>query len=77
MVESYLEELHTFKENVFYGLQKIQLDNCPRNLYIWSAIINGRNMQKIKIGHQVKFQAKNKIMFYADLFPVRAILHSI
>ena len=34
MVESYLEELHTFKENVFYGLQKIQLDNCPRNLYI-------------------------------------------
>ena len=52
--------LNIFKENAFYGLQKILLGNFPRNLYIWSAIVNGTCMQKIKIGHQAKFWAKNK-----------------
>ena len=29
--KSYLVELNIFKENAFYGLQKILLDNFPRN----------------------------------------------
>ena len=32
--KSYLVELNIFKENAFYGLQKILLDNFPRNFYI-------------------------------------------
>ena len=32
--KSYQVELNIFKENAFYGLQKILLDNFPRNFYI-------------------------------------------
>ena len=32
--KSYLVELNIFKENAFYGLQKILLDNFSRNFYI-------------------------------------------
>ena len=72
----YLVELNIFKENVFYSLQKTLLDNFSRNFYIWSAIVNGTCRQKIKIGHQAKFEAKRKC-FPQILFPVRAILRSI
>ena len=64
MEKSYPVELNIFKENVIYGLQKILLDNFPWNFYIWSAIVNGACMQKIKIGHQAKFWARN--IFSAD-----------
>ena len=74
--KSYLVELNTFKENTFYGLQKILLDNFPRNFYIWSAIVSGACMQKIKIGHRVNFRAKIKCVRQI-LFPVRTILRSI
>ena len=76
MEKIYLVELNIFKENAFYGLQKIPLDNFPRNFYIWMAIVNGAYMQKIKIGHWANFRAKNKC-FRQILFPVRAILRSI
>ena len=76
MEKIYLVELNIFKENAFYGLQKIPLDNFPRNFYIWSAIVNGVCMQKIKIGHRANFRAKHKC-FPQILFPVRAILRSI
>ena len=76
MEKIYLVELNMFKENAFYGLQKIPLDNFPRNFYIWSAIVNGACMQKIKIGHRTNFRAKSKC-FPQILFPVRAILRSI
>ena len=56
----YLVELTVFKENAFYGLQKILLDNFSWNFYIWRAIVNGTSMQKIKIGHRAKFRAKSK-----------------
>ena len=69
-------ELNIFKENAFYGLQKILLHNFSRNFYIWSAIANGTCMQKIKIGHWAKFWAKSKC-FLQILFPVRAVLRSI
>ena len=69
-------ELNIFKENAFHGLQKIPLDNFPRNFYIWSAIVSGVCMQKIKIGHQANFRAKNKICFRQILFPVHAFLRS-
>ena len=74
--KSYLVELNIFKENAFYGLQEILLDNFPRNFYIWSAIVNGACMQKIKIGHRAKFRARNKY-FVQILFPVRAIFRKI
>ena len=74
--QSYLVELNIFKENTFYGLQKILLNKFSRNFYIWSAIVNGMCTQKIKIGHRAKFQAKSKC-FPQILFPVRTILHSI
>ena len=75
--KSYLVELNIFKENVFYGLQKILLDNFPPNCsYILSAIVNGTCMQKIKIGQRAKFRAKNKC-FPHILFLVRVILRSI
>ena len=74
--KSYLVELNIFKENAFYGLQKILLDNFSRNVYISSAFVNGACMQKIKIGHWDKFRAKSKC-FPQILFPVRAILRSI
>ena len=64
------------KENAFHGLQKTPLDNFSRNFYIWSAIVSGACMQKIKIGHRANFRAKNKC-FRQILFPVRAILCSI
>ena len=76
MEKFYLVELNIFKENAFYGLQKIPLDNFPRNFYIWSAIANGACMQKIKIGHRANFRAIN-ICFPQILFPVGAILRSI
>ena len=72
----YLAELNIFIENVIYGLQEILLDNFPQNFYIWSAIVNGACMQKIKTGHWAKFRARNK-SFVQILFPVRAILHKI
>jgi len=68
-----LVELNIFKENAIYGLQENLLDNFVRNFYIWSAILNGACMQKIKIGHRAKFRARNKY-FLQVLFPVRAIL---
>ena len=76
MEKNYLVELNIFKENAFHGLQKIPLDNFSRNFYIWSAIVSGACMQKIKIGHRANFRAKNKC-FRQILFPVRAILRSI
>ena len=76
MEKIYLVELNIFKENAFHGLHKIPLDNFPRNFYIWSAIVSGACMQKIKIGHRANFRAKNKC-FRQILFPVRAILRSI
>ena len=76
MEKNYLVELNIFKENAFYGLQKIPLDSFLWNFYIWNAIVNGVCMQKIKIGHQTNFRAKNKC-FPQILFPVRAILRSI
>ena len=69
-------QLNIFNENAFHGLQKIPLDNFPRNFYIWSAIVSVACMQKIKIGHRANFQAKNKC-FRQILFPVRVILRSI
>ena len=70
MEKIYLVELNIFKENAFYGLQKIPLDNIfPWNFYIWSAIVNGACMQNIKIGHWANFQARNKY-FVQILFPV-------
>ena len=74
--KSYLVELNIFKENGFYILQKILLDNFSQNFYIWSVIVNGMCMQKIKIGHQAKFRANSKC-FLQILFPVHAILRSI
>ena len=76
MEKIYLVELNIFKENAFHGLQKIPLDNFPRNFYIWSVIVSGACMQKLKIGHRANFCAKNKC-FRQILFPVRAILRSI
>ena len=58
--KSYVVELNIFKENAFYGLQKILLDNFPWSFYAWSTIVNGTCMQKIKIGHRAKFRAKSK-----------------
>ena len=34
MEKIYLVALNIFKENAFHGLQKIPLDNFPRNFYI-------------------------------------------
>ena len=76
MEKIYRVELNIFKENAFYGLQKIPLDNFPWNFYIWSAIMIGACMQKIKRGHRANFRAKNKC-FKQILFPVRVILRSI
>ena len=76
MEKIYLVELNIFKENAFHGLQKIPPDNFPRNFYIWSAIVSGACLQKIKIGHRAIFRAKDKC-FRQILFPVRAILRSI
>ena len=76
MEKNYIVELNIFKENVIYGLQESLLDNILRNFYIWSAVENGACMQKIKIGHQAKFRARNKY-FLQVLFPVRAILCKI
>ena len=76
MEKFYSSRLNIFQENAFYGLQKIPLDNFPRNFNIWSAIANGACMQKIKIGHRANFWAINK-RFPQILFPVRAILRSI
>jgi len=74
----YPVELNIFKENAIYGLQENLLDNFLRNFYIWSAIVNGARMQKIKIGtgHRAKFRARNKD-FLQVLFPVRSILRKI
>ena len=74
--EKILVELNIFKENAIYGLQEILRDNFPRNFYIWSAIVNGACMQKIKVGHRAKFRARNKY-FLQILFPVRAMLRKI
>ena len=76
MEKIYRVELIIFKENAICGLQEIPLDIFPRNFYIWSAIVNGACMQKIKIGHRAKFRAKNKY-FVQILFPVRAVLRKI
>ena len=76
MEKSYLVELNIFKENAFCGLQKILLDTFSRNFYIWSAIVSGTCMQKIKRGHRANLRAKNKCVRQI-LFPVRAILRNI
>ena len=34
MEKIYLVELNIFEEDAFHGLQKIPLDNFPRNIYI-------------------------------------------
>ena len=64
----YLVELKYiyFKEKEIYGLQIILLDSFHRNFYIWSAVVNGACVQKIKIGRWAKFRARNKIIFSAD-----------
>ena len=72
----YLVELNILKENAIYGLQEILLDNFPRNFWIWSAIVNGACIQKIKVGHPAKFRARNKY-FLQILFPVRAFFRKI
>ena len=51
--KSYLVELNIFK--------KILLDIFFRNFQIWSAIVNGTCMQKIKIGHQANFELKTNV----------------
>ena len=76
MEKIYLVELNIFKENATYGLQKILVDNFSRNFYIWSAIVNGACIQKIKICHRTKFRARNKCISQI-LFPVRAISSNI
>ena len=76
MEKIYPVELNIFKENAIYGLQKILLDNFSRNFYIWSAIVNGACMQKIKIGPKTKFRARSKCISQI-LFPVRAISSNI
>jgi len=76
MEKIYLAELNIFKENAIYGLQENLLDHFLRNFYIWSAIVNGVCMQKIKIGHWAKFRARNKYFLQVP-FPVRAILWKI
>ena len=76
MEKIHLVELNIFKENAIYGLQKNLLHNFLRNFYIWSAIVNGANMQKFNIGHRAKFRARNKYLLQL-LFPVRAILRKI
>ena len=74
--KSFPVELNIIQENAIYGLQKILPDNFSRNFYIWSAIVNGACMQKIKIGHRTKFRARNKCISQI-LFPVRAISSNI
>ena len=74
MEKIYLVELNISKENAFHGLQKIPLNNFPRIFYIWSAIMSGACMQKIKTGHWANFRTKNKC-FRQFLFC--AILRSI
>ena len=76
MEKIYLVELNIFKENAIYGLQKILLDNFSRDFYIWSAIVNGACMQKINIGRQTKFRARNRCIS-PILFPVHAISSNI
>ena len=76
MEKIYLVEFNIFEENAIYGLQENLLDNFLPNFYIWSAIVNGPCMQKIKIGHRANFRARNKY-FLQVLFPVRAILREI
>jgi len=76
MEKIYLVQLDIFKENAIYGLQENLLDNFLRTFYIWSAIVNGACMQKIKIGHRAKFRARNKYFLQVS-FPVRAILRKI
>ena len=72
-----LVEFNIFtKKNAFHGLQKIVVDKFPRNFFIWSAIVNGACMQKLKMGHRTKFRARNKC-FPQILFPVRAILRKM
>ena len=74
--KSYLDIIKYISRKRVFGLQKILLDNFSQNFYIWSAIVNGTCMQKIKIGHGAKFWGKSKC-FLQILFPVRAILRSI
>ena len=76
MEKIYLVELIIFKEHAIYGLQEILLVNFPQHFSIWSAIMNGACMQKIKIGHRAKFRPRNK-HFLQILFLVRAILRKI
>ena len=76
MEKIYLVELNIFKENAIYGLQEILQNNFPQNFYIWSAIVNGACMQKIKVGHRAKLRARNKY-FLQILLPVRANLRKI
>ena len=56
--------------------KKYYLILFSRNFYIWSAIVNGACMQKIKIGRRTKFWSSNKCISQI-LFPVRAISSNI
>ena len=57
-------ELNIFKENAFYGLQKILLDNFPGNFYIWSGIVNGTCMQKItELNFELKANVSRRFYF--------------
>ena len=76
MEKIYLVELNIFEENAIYGLHGVLLGNFPRNFYIWSAIVNGACMQKIKVAHRAKFRPRKKYFLHI-LFPVHAILRKI
>ena len=77
MEKLYLVELTTFKENASYSVWLTGNSTrwFPRHFYIWSAIINGAYMQKIKIGHGAKSRARNKY-FVQILFPVCTIFYA-
>ena len=64
--KSYLVKLNILKENAIFGLQKILLDNFPRDFHISCAIGNGSCIEKVKIGHWAKFRVKTEQMFSAD-----------
>ena len=57
MEKSYPVGSNIFKESAFYGLQKIILDNIPRNFYIEVAWYL---RAKFMTGYRAKFRTKNK-----------------
>ena len=59
MTISYLVEFEIHRKMAYYSLQKIVLDRFPRNIFIYSAIVNDTCMQKMKIGHRAKFRDRD------------------